>query len=241
MQKNSIPEISIKNALRAIFARGYIKNLRGGDTGIGYTLETELGIPENNLEDADFTFNGEPVELKTQREHATSNITLFTKEPEKGDIEDRDLILKYGYSDVKGRRGLKITLTTKGFNPQGFKLIVDKKNKKINLVHREDGIIWHYHFDELFSKLKKKFSHNLLLVIAEAEKRKEGEYLHYKKGYYLSNISQEKFIELVEKGIFVVEFRMHLKDNGTARNHGTGFRIHERHIRELFSMEETID
>ena len=99
-----IPEIDIKKKLKEISQRGFIKALRKSDTGIGFTLETEMGIKENNLKNEDFTYKGENVELKTQRKNMTSNITLFTKEPVKGELNDRKLIDKYGYKNGHGRR-----------------------------------------------------------------------------------------------------------------------------------------
>ena len=76
-----IPEIDIKEKLKEISEKGFIKALRKSDTGIGFTLETEMGIKENNLKNEDFTYKREKVELKAQRKGTTSNITLFTKEP----------------------------------------------------------------------------------------------------------------------------------------------------------------
>ncbi len=235
------PEVDIKKELPKIFKKGFIKSLRSGDTGIGFTIETELGIKENNLEDFDLTYDGAKVELKSQREHATSNITLFTKEPEKGNFKDADLIMKYGYIDAEGRKGLKITLTTKDFNPQGFKIDIDEKEEKINILHNKDGDIWHYHLDDVFSKLKKKLSKNLLVVIAESKKERGKEYFHYKKAVYLSELSQKNFIKLLKEGKFVVEFRMHLKSNGVARNHGTGFRLNEHYLVELYKRREVLE
>lgn len=37
-----------------ISAQGFIKTLRLGDTGIGYTFESKAGIPENNSKEADY-------------------------------------------------------------------------------------------------------------------------------------------------------------------------------------------
>ncbi|MBI5073162.1 hypothetical protein HZA99_05055 [Candidatus Woesearchaeota archaeon] len=236
-----MPEIDIRKTLPKLFRKGFLKSLREGDTGVGFTIETELGIKENNSENVDFTYNGAPVELKTQREHASSNITLFTKEPEKGKFNDASLIKKYGYADVYGRRGLKITLTTKEFNPQGFKLEINESEEKINIVHERDGNIWYYSLNDIFAKLHKKLADNLLVVIAESKEEKDGEYLHYKRAYFLSNLSEEKFIQLLREGKFVIEFRMHLKPTGIVRNHGTGFRLNERYLADLYETKEIIE
>ena len=53
---------------------GYVSSQRKGPTGIGYTLETLLGINENNDAFPDI----EGAELKAHRANSSSLITLFT-------------------------------------------------------------------------------------------------------------------------------------------------------------------
>lgn len=233
-------EIDFRNALEKIKSKGFIKSLRSGDTGIGFTLETELGIVENNLQIHDLSWEGEPIELKAQRKTATSNITLFTKEGVKGTYDDVSLLKKYGYSDVDGKTALRITITTKTFNPQGFKLAIDKNKKTLNIIHKNDGVIWYYTIPSIMEKLSKKLSSNLLLVFADSRKKGTTEYFHFNEAYFLSKLSDTNFIKLLEEGKLVVEFRMFLRDNGTARNHGTGFRLNERYLKELYKRMETL-
>lgn len=67
MDVSILPEIDIKNKLSEISKKGFIKSLRKDNTGIGFTLETLLGIKENNLGEPDFIYKGLKVELKAQR------------------------------------------------------------------------------------------------------------------------------------------------------------------------------
>lgn len=239
--KENIPEINFREKLKEIEAKGFVKGTRSSDTAIGHTLESEMKVPENNLEEYDFTSGGKPIELKAQRLHTTSNITLFTKEPDKGDQNDKILIEKYGYDDIKGRKGLKITIQGKNFNNQGFRVEINREEEKVNIVHEKDGIVCHYTFDTLFNKLRKKLGERLLVVFAETEKREDGEYFHYTKAYFLENLGEEEFINLIESGKIVIEFRMHLKESGVARNHGTGFRMNEKNIDRLYEKKEVIN
>ena len=231
-------EIEFKKKLKEIEKKGFVKSLRKSDTGIGYTLELMLGVDENNLQDPDFVYEGGAIELKTQRKHATSNITLFTKEPHWEPCKDIDLINQYGYTDANGRFGLKVTLTTRGFNPQGLK--VEVTDDRLNIVHTNDGVVCFYKIDELMEKLRQKLSYRLLIVLADSELRKDGEYFHYDKAYLLSGLSEQGFKDLVNEGKLVVEFRMHLKASGSARNHGTGFRLNERYLMKLYQNKELI-
>lgn len=64
-----------------IKSRGWVNAMRGGDTGIGYTFESLIGIKENNLQIADF--NGIEIKCK-QRKAAESRggkINLFQLGP----------------------------------------------------------------------------------------------------------------------------------------------------------------
>ncbi len=54
--------------------KGFIPTTRRGPTGIGHTLETNLGISENNDAHPDV----EGAELKAHRTKGNSLITLFT-------------------------------------------------------------------------------------------------------------------------------------------------------------------
>ena len=60
----------LKDKLSEINQKGYIVSLRKGNTGVGYTLETLLGLKENNLKTPDFG----DVELKSQRNGVSNQL-----------------------------------------------------------------------------------------------------------------------------------------------------------------------
>jgi hypothetical protein len=68
----TIEEFIIK--FKEIKNKGFILSTRRGPTGIGHTLETHLGIIENNNAHPDI----EGAELKAHRTKANNLITLFT-------------------------------------------------------------------------------------------------------------------------------------------------------------------
>lgn len=236
--KGSIPEINIRLKIEEISEKGWIKTLRPGDTGIGYTLETELGINENNFICSDLTYNEEPVELKAQRKLAVSNITLITKTPYWDPLSASEIIEQYGYPDVHGRRGLKVTLNTIDFNAQGLKLVID--GRRLTVVHRKDGVICYFILDELMQKLREKLSEHLLLVFADVKKVQSVEYFHFNEATYLSHLSEDHFKQLLNNGALVFEFRMHFKKTGGVRDHGPGFRLNKRHIEQLYIEVEEL-
>ena len=83
----------LNEQLSEIHQRGYILSLRGGPTGVGKTMETLLGVKENNLKSPDLG----KIELKCKRIKSTSRVTMFTSDEGVWKIEKKKLIKKYGY------------------------------------------------------------------------------------------------------------------------------------------------
>jgi len=236
----NLPKIDIVKELKEIFKKGFIKSLRSNDTGIGYTLETLLKIKENNSGEPDFVYNEIPVELKSQREKATSKITLMTKTPNWNPLKPKEIMERFGYKDVKGRQALKISLTANKFNAQGFKLEVDRKINRLNILQKDFGVVAYFDIKELMQKLSEKIYKNLILVLADSKKKNGKEYFRYKKAILLKDLSEESFEKLFNEGSIVWEFRMHIKENGSVRDHGPGFRISRNQINKLYSENKII-
>lgn len=238
--ESTLPEIDIKEKLKEIKEKGFIKSLRKDNTCICYTLEELLGIKENNIGEPDFTYNSLKVELKAQRKKAGSRITLSTKSPLWDPLRDREIITKLGYTDKKGRKALKITLKIDEFNPKGFILKLNKEKDKLEIFHKEFGVTCYFKFSELVKAVKTKMYENLLLVLADKEKEVEEESFHYTEAYLFSDFDENNFEKLLIDGKIVWEFRMHLKESGFARDHGSGLRISRKHLGDLFKKEEKI-
>jgi hypothetical protein len=163
---SKIKEINIRKKMPEIAKKGFIISKRKGDTGVGYTLEEELGIAENNVRIQDLIFEGKKVELKAQKRSSISPVTLFTKEPEKRGLSDKYMLQKYGYSDRNGRTALKVTLKAGQPNPQGLELKINKKEGKLIISHTTDGDLWFWKINGLKLKIG-----NLLLVFADSQKK----------------------------------------------------------------------
>ena len=96
----------VRVKLSDIKKKGYVKTLRQGPTGIGKTLETLLGIEENNISAPDLG----RIQLKAHRENHTGLITLFTSNKNVWEMKQLDAIRKYGSRDRNGRLGLYYTM-----------------------------------------------------------------------------------------------------------------------------------
>lgn len=221
-----------KNELRKIANRGFIESLRSSDTGIGYTLESYLGIKENNVPLADL---GSDIELKAFRKDSASLLTLFTCEPKpEGGNRDRLLLEKFGYKkrEIARQKELYCTINSSAFNPQSLRLKVEKDRINIISNREELDIFW------IGEQLKERFLQKIpKLIIVKADARiKEGEReeFYFNEAYFLKGFSFESFKNMVAKDIITIDFRMHLRKNGTVRNHGTAFRIRKNKLEKCF-------
>lgn len=220
----TISEITKK--LTQIKKQGYVKTLRKGPTGIGYTLETLLGIKENNISSPDY---GE-IELKAQRENHTGMTTLFTFNNKAWKMNPLEAIRKYGSLDKNGRLGMYYTMGMKP-NSAGLFLVVDDKSVMVRHIDGNIVAVW------LLSEIEKRFEskvRNVLLVKAKVEERDGVEYFLFDRARLLSQGTTQAILKnQFENGQLLVDLRLH--DKGTmARNHGTGFRIYENNIENLY-------
>ena len=246
-----IPEL--KEKLSDINRMGYIVSLRKGNTGIGYTLETLLGVVENNLRSPDLgnielkeTLLGvaednvrysdlRNIELKSRRIKSTSLLTMFTFNDSIWKIEQEALIKQYGYYK-NGRWALYTTAKNKP-NNRGFYVKVEQDY--VRLYHIDGLCAIEWQLEPLIDDLKKKFS-NVLLVEAESRKSGENEEFWYKEAHLLTGVIVEKFLEYIKNGTIAVDLRMHINKNGGVRNHGTGFRLHRRYLDSCFNNTERL-
>ena len=223
----------LKEKLSEIHQRGYIVSLRGGPTGVGKTMETLLGIKENNFKSPDLG----KVELKCKRIQSTSRVTMFTSDEDVWKIEQVELIKQYGKEDENGRWGLYTTAKNKP-NNRGFFVKVDEDAVRFCNIDGHIAVEWQ--LEELIEEVKEKLS-NVLLVEADRCWNPEGkEEFWYKEAHLLTGIIMEKFIEYIKNGTIVIDLRMHIKKSGSVRNHGTGFRLYRRYWDSCYNNTERL-
>lgn len=239
--------IKLKEEFIKIKEKGWIKSLNRGSNGIGFTFESLLGIPKNELEIPDY--NG--IELKARRYSSTSYIILFSSKPEGKYYHEVERIKDtYGYphSKFKQYKVLNNSVYCNKLNKIGqkyyFKLDVDRTQRKIYLLVYdknkrliERDVYWD--FDILEEKLYRKL--RLLAIIkAYSKKDKDWEYFKYNSIniYYLKNF--EKFIQLIEEGVIRINFKLNIKTKGDRigqiHDHGTSFDILEQDILKLYNV-----
>lgn len=223
--------------LEKLKSKEFIETSRRGPTGIGHLLEKELEVCENNIPIPDV---GGRVELKATRKNVNSLITLFTFNRAVWMVKQKDLINKYGYKDDNGRQALYNIVRKKTPNTQGFFLVSDPAKHLIilkNTNEKENIAEWSTYV--IAGKFMTKLD-RLLLIFADNKIENGTEYFYFNEAYLLENPTPEKFLEAFEKSELMIDLRMHLKESGGVRNHGTGFRISEKNLMLLCSKKKRL-
>jgi len=210
---------------REIKDKGFIQTTRRGPTGIGHTLETALGIIENNEAHPDI----EGAELKAHRSKGSSLITLFTFNRKVWKMPPLEAIKKYGSLDKDGRQGLYYTMSLK---PNSAGLFLDVQKTEISVRHISGEIAAAWQLQTLADRFMQKLP-ALLFVSAFTEERDGLEYFHFYRAQLMKGTSPELLANQFREENILVDLR--LRDKGTrARNHGTGFRTFEDKLPLLF-------
>lgn len=204
---------------------------RKGPTGVGHTLEQELGMTENNIAGPDLPF----AELKAHRANSSSLITLFTFNRKVWKVKPIEAVKKYGTPDENGRLGIYFTM---GREPNSAKLFLMFEDEFIELHHVDGTLIAAWPLSELVEQFKRKYP-AMVLVSAEVEMRNGIEFFWYNRAQLLREPTDTTLIQQFRAGTILLDLRLH--DKGTsARNHGTGFRAYERSLPQIFSKTEDL-
>jgi len=213
-----------------IKSMGFIKSTRNGPTGIGHTLETYLGLAENNYANPDIA----GAELKAHRATSDNLITLFTFNNKAWKMPPLDAVKKYGSLDKNGRQGLYYTMSLKP-NSAGLFLYVDESSISVRHISGEIIAIWK--LEDIAKRFLQKLP-ALIFVSAETEERAGVEYFRFFRAQLMKGTSPDLLGNQFRQENILVDLRLH--DKGTmARNHGTGFRAYENKLPYLFeSMKD---
>ena len=235
------PTLVLDEALSDLLARfdhiheqGYINSLRSGDTGIGYTFETQLGIKENNDRRADF--RGIEVKCKHIKETGGhgGKINLFQQAPRwEQKLTGLERLRLIGQLDDQGRYSCFSQVTTT-VNNLGLSLDPSATPEQIDLLK---GItrFGFWPFEVLEGRLREKHS-RAVFVKADVRSTAGCQRFHYKELIYCERPSIQHFNELVRSKRIVFEFMMSEKA-GRVRNHGYPWRMtSEDVLSDLFTL-----
>lgn len=255
--------------IREVSLRGWHRSVKEtidtrNDGAVGNTLETLLGLEENNLPIP----NIREWELKGQRLHTSALVTLKHIEPSpRGSKIVATLLLPcYGWPHKEagrkypvGERSFRSTTSAASYTNRGFRLFLDRERGKLRFVfdpsqadvHDPEIADWlesvkqrsglgplhpepYWGLDDLRYEIGAKVK-NCFYVVANAKVEQGHEFFRYVKLLVLSGFSFEGFLRCIEEGTVLVDF-----DARTGHNHGTKFRVKQNHWYRLYSDVEEI-
>lgn len=217
--------------LKEINSRGYIETMRDGDTGVGFTFESSIGIQANSNKAPDY----KGIEIKCSRSQQPKNRrkankgkqTLFSLVPNWGIVGNRKgLVEQYGRPDeVRDRIGLYCTIKVEP-NSYDLRLEICEEENRIYVCHIDTRIVF-YEMDDLRSALETKHKESLF-VTAHSRRNESGkEEFLYDSAVYCNKVSFDEFLNLLKENVAGLDFAIHLK-NGKVRDHGFLWRLENR-------------
>lgn len=239
--------LKLNNKFRKINNMGFIRSMRRGTTGVGYTFENLLGKPEENFPIPDFN----DIEIKTLREKSSAKIHLLNITPD-GDylypIKRIQSMLGYPDKNNPKYKVFNVDVCANEFKSIGYykkiKLVVNRHNKKLDMVAINNkgenlnlNISWSFKLLEERLNLKLKI---LAVIMAESKFINESEYFYYKNISYYKLKDFDTFLNLIEKGIIIITFKIGVfksgKRIGQIHDRGTSFSIRKEDINLLYEI-----
>jgi hypothetical protein len=215
---------------------GWVASQRSGDTGIGYTFESLLGIQENNDRRADY--KGIELKCKAVKEgagFARGKINLFQQGPVWTDgATTTQRIQLFGKRQPDGRWTCNSQITTQPNNRNASLSIVEVSERiKLLRAGSEHG---YWLFSKLEERLQEKHS-RAAIVKAKVRISNGGQQFKYEEFIYCERPSIDKFIALVRNRNIVFEFLMKEEARGP-RNRGYPWRlVREEFLDQLYSFQ----
>lgn len=222
---------------------GFVKTMRPGDTGVGYTFESLIGIEANSNKTPDF----KGIEIKCSRSKRAKNKrispggkqTLFSLIPNWGKLAGRrELVEKYGKpDDSKDRLGIYCTIKVVT-NPYGWNLEVDEEGMMIHVCHEGERVLY-YDMRDLRSALENKHKESVFIT-AEARNSGDKEEFYYDSIIHCKEVLFSEYIALIKENLAGLDFAIHLK-NGKVRDHGFLWRMDsKKYLLRLFRYVQEI-
>ena len=230
--------------LTEICSRGFIQTLRAGDTGVGYTLETLLGIAANSSKSPDY----KGIEIKSGRSRSvargrTTIISLVPNWKLSRLKSSKELLNERGrFNQKKNRIQLFHELSALKSNSYDMKLRVEEKR---GFLHQETlmgldkitDVTWE--FSTLSERLNRKHG-KTFWVKADANGSGSAEEFWYNRLIYTSGINPSKLPLLIETGVVTVDYTIKEKPTGGAKDQGYLFKINQADLDLMFEAPQKI-
>ena len=249
-QSDALDEIesALVSKLQIISTKGFIDSLRSGDTGVGMTLETLLGIEANSNRAPDYF----GIEIKAKRvtgrqNRATTRATLFSQVPDWDVSACRNgmaILNKYGYIDSETNRLQLYCTNSSTPNPQGLFLKVDENNGVLESLKNDMGTIEKvasWRMENLKTQLEAKHKKTFWVKAKVRTSQAGVEQFHYFEVDKTESPLSSNLATLIEIGAVTMDYTLSQKATGnSARDHGYLFKIHPANFDLLFPPSKSI-
>ena len=246
--KTSFAATELLEKLRGVASHGFIKTLRPGPTGVGYTLESMLGIAANSRKAPDF----KGIEIKASRTSdrgaSTTRTTLFSKTPdwEASHYSALKLVQTFGRANSDGRRQIYCSLDNQPNSTFGFYLATDDQYEVLNSLRgmpdrqpaSGDEKLLQWPLTGLRAALMAKHRETFW-VKAQIRGAGDTESFRYFEVAHTQAPLQGNFAPLIDSGHIELDFVIHLKEAADGkqktRDHGYLFKLWDKHRHLLFA------
>ena len=237
--------VLLKNEFERIKSLGWVKERRKSKGSCGYTFEALLKKEEDNFPIPDYN----NIEIKVMNDNAKTNLHLFNLTPD-GDylFPIKRILNEIG---CPGKVNHNEKCFYRSFNAKDYtKMVFGKKGiikvnyekSKIELVvfdnkgeNKNIGISWSFGY--LKERLELKMQYLALIRVSSCIITGEG-YYHYHDIFFYHMKNFETFIDLINKGIIEITFKIGSHDNGKIYDHGTDFSINVNNLKMLYDEIE---
>ncbi len=231
--------------MKEVSSKGFIRTMRPGDTGVGFTLETLLGISANSSRSPDF--KGIEINSGRQKSQRSGRTTVFSQVPNwsisalKGSKEI--LFTRGKYHEAKQRVQLFHELSAIKANSYNMKLDLDFGRDLLHQVFMEGNdvvvdVSWE------LEVLKKRLSekHKETFWVSAETKGKSGdvgEEFFYSSVKHTGSADTSVFPTLIETGVITLDYTIKEAKPGVAKDQGYLFKISSKNLDLLFTSVDT--
>ncbi len=237
--------LELLSKLTEVSKRGFVPNMRAGDTGVGYTLESLLGIEANNSKKPDF----KGIEIKSGRYRSGNGgqAALFSQVPDwkKSALKGSNQVLETRgkYSVKKERKQLFHEMSCVKPNSYHMQLEISENLSELhqiyvppdNPVGKCGDVLWM--MAKLQARLKEKHRETMW-VSAETQGKRDSEEFWYRHVKHSRGIDLSALPILLESGSITVHYTIKKLTTGAAKDQGYLFKMASKYIPLLF---ETTD
>lgn len=232
LQKKEIMTLELfKEKFEEIKKQGWVetKKIENKNGGAGNTLESLLGIQENNLKTPDL---GE-IELKTTKKPESGTITLFTYDNGLWKIPQAEYV-KYGrWIPEKGRFDSYFIHSPNKTIKEGIITTLDSIGLKIYTPDKK--LAFDFSYEEMAKRWNEKVQQVILVNFEERKNSKNIREYNFKSfKLHVGKMTKEIIKESWEEGLLCLETSMHKYPNKAVRNHGTKLRAEQKDLDVIY-------